>query len=58
VKGNWKDEWGIPVNQEDLVGTLCVFTGFLTKAIEDSMHIQLDEEGKECYQHLWRHLYY
>jgi len=44
--------WGVPVNQEDLLGTLLSFTSVVFRAF-DHMGIPLTHEAQESYLQLW-----
>ena len=50
---NWdKDTYGIPINQEDLVGTLLSFGVVIIDGLEQ-LGITLTPEEREAYLHLW-----
>lgn len=50
---NWdKATYGIPINQEDLVGTLLSFGVVITDGLEQ-LGITLTPEEREAYLHLW-----
>ncbi|WP_375445260.1 DUF5995 family protein [uncultured Fibrella sp.] len=51
---NWdKDLYGIPINQQDLVGTLLSFGVVIIDGL-DQLGISLTPEEREAYLHLWR----
>jgi hypothetical protein len=43
---------GLPVNQEDLYGTLVVFTVVVLDSL-DKMGVVVDDESRDAYVHLW-----
>lgn len=50
---NWdRDTYGIPINQEDLVGTLLSFGVVIVDGLEQ-LGITLTPEEREAYLHLW-----
>ncbi len=51
---NWdKETYGIPINQQDLVGTLLSFGVVIIDGLEQ-LGITLTPEEREAYLHLWR----
>lgn len=52
VESVWFDEWGMPLNQEDLLGTLMTFTVAVFEALERS-GAALDDDEAEAYLHRW-----
>ena len=48
----WDKSFGYPINQEDLIGTLVVFTVVVLDALE-KMGVSVDPEDADCYVHLW-----
>jgi hypothetical protein len=49
---HWCEDWGHPINQEDLLGTLMTFT----EAVLDSMRlmgVDYDEADADAYRHTW-----
>ena len=44
--------WGVPVNQEDLIGTLCTFTTVVFDGL-DRLGVRLSASDKADYLHLW-----
>lgn len=50
---HWKtDELGVPINQEDLLGTLAVFTIVVTESL-DKVGVSYSDAYREGYFHLW-----
>ncbi|MDB4835458.1 DUF2236 domain-containing protein [Cyclobacteriaceae bacterium] len=52
-----KEEDGIPINQEDLTGTLLSFSSLIIEGLEQT-GINLSQEEKEAYIHVWRYAGY
>lgn len=52
-QGHWQPEWGVPICQEDLAGTLLSFSVTVCQSLERS-RITLTAEQKESYLHLWK----
>jgi squalene cyclase len=51
--GTWNSTaWGIPINQEDLAGTLMTFSCVILDALR-AMHIEFSREEGEAYLHAW-----
>jgi hypothetical protein len=50
--GGWPPEWGVPVNQEDLLGTLLTFTTAVFHGM-DRLGIPYDPADAEAYVHTW-----
>ena len=50
--GAWNDQWGVPVNQEDLLGTLLTFTTVVFDAL-DRLGVRLTPDEQKAYLHLW-----
>jgi ER-bound oxygenase mpaB/B'/Rubber oxygenase, catalytic domain len=48
----WCDDWGVPVNQEDLLGTLLTFTVCTFRGL-DRLGIPYDPAAAEDYLHAW-----
>jgi hypothetical protein len=46
------DRLGVPINQEDLLGTLAAFTVAMIDSIE-KMGVSVDERPRDAYLHLW-----
>ena len=54
--GNWDDTLGMPINQEDLLGTLIVFTIVALDAIADlgvDLTSQKGTKQRDAYVHFW-----
>jgi ER-bound oxygenase mpaB/B'/Rubber oxygenase, catalytic domain len=47
-----KDTFGVPVNQEDLVGTLAAFTVAVIESL-DQMGVTVTVQDRDAYFHLW-----
>jgi hypothetical protein len=52
LAGQWDNSFGHPVNQEDLLGTLVVFTVVVLDSL-DKMGVSVDADDAEAYVHLW-----
>lgn len=48
----WKSEFGLPVNQEDLAGTLMSFSWVVMDGL-DKLGVSLSESDREAYLHCW-----
>ncbi|MFL6450701.1 MAG: oxygenase MpaB family protein [Bryobacteraceae bacterium] len=49
----WNPEWGLPINQEDLAGTLMSFSWVVMDGLE-KLGISLSNSEREAYLHCWR----
>ncbi|MFL6463584.1 MAG: oxygenase MpaB family protein, partial [Bryobacteraceae bacterium] len=49
---SWKPEYGLPVNQEDLAGTLMSFSSIVIDGLE-KLGITLSDSDREAYLHCW-----
>ncbi len=49
----WSRSWGLPVNQEDLLGTWLTFTSVVYDAF-DASGVDFDEQNVADHLHLWR----
>ncbi|MFL7837804.1 MAG: oxygenase MpaB family protein [Candidatus Promineifilaceae bacterium] len=49
----WRSEWGVPVNQEDLAGTLMTFSWQILDGLR-RFNIQAVPEHEEAYLHSWK----
>jgi hypothetical protein len=49
----WKSEYGVPVNQEDLAGTLMAFSYIVLDGL-DKLGIQLTDQDRMGYLHCWK----
>lgn len=50
---HWRQEWQVPICQDDLIGTLLSFSVTVLQSLE-ICNITLTEEEKESYLHLWK----
>ena len=52
--GAWnpKENWGVPINQEELVGTLLAFSEVAMQGLE-KLGVEISEEEGAAYLHLW-----
>ena len=50
--GLWNPDWGTPINQEDLAGTMLAFSDIVTEALP-KLGVQVPPEDAEAYIHLW-----
>ncbi|MBS0000334.1 MAG: DUF2236 domain-containing protein [Cyclobacteriaceae bacterium] len=51
--GKWDNVWGIPANEEDMLGTNLAFSYTVLKALKAS-GFRLKEEDLNAYLHLWK----
>jgi len=51
--GNWDKFWGLPVNEEDILGTNLAFSYTVLKALKDS-GFNLNGNDLNAYLHLWK----
>ncbi|MEM7802829.1 MAG: oxygenase MpaB family protein [Chloroflexota bacterium] len=49
----WEDDWGVPINQEDEVGTLLAFSYYVIEGLQ-KIGIKLSQEEIDAFFHLWR----
>jgi hypothetical protein len=49
----WAEEYGVPINQEDLAGTLMTFTSAILQGLE-ALKIELTVEQSQSYLEAWR----
>ncbi len=49
----WNPEWGTPINQEDLAGTLATFTWIVLDGLE-KLRVELTDAQKQAYLDRWR----
>jgi hypothetical protein len=49
----WPGEFGLPINQEDLAGTLMVFSWIILDGL-DRLGVQLTAQQKQGYLEIWR----
>jgi hypothetical protein len=52
ASGSWDPEWGRPINQEDLAGTLISFTVPVIRSLR-KLGVNVGEEQADDYQHAW-----
>jgi hypothetical protein len=52
-KSKWDPAWGLPINQEDIAGTLMDFSVGVMKGLKRS-RIMLSPEDAEAYLHCWK----
>ncbi|HEY8527760.1 MAG TPA: oxygenase MpaB family protein [Acidimicrobiales bacterium] len=52
VPVRWCHEWGVPINQEDLLGTLITFTVSVLDGL-DRMGVPYEPDAAEAYVHTW-----
>jgi hypothetical protein len=48
----WDEAWGIPINQEHLLGAMISYSSCLLHVLE-RLHVDYDPEGAADYCHLW-----
>jgi len=54
ASGRWQaDQWGAPINQHDMAGTLLLFSFIVIEGLK-SLGLQVDAEEAERYTQLWR----
>jgi hypothetical protein len=49
----WQDEWGLPINQEDLLGTLMSFSYTVIGPLP-KLGVEIEESDSEDYLYIWR----
>ena len=52
--GHWQNQWGEPINQEDMAGTLIMFSMVTLRSIKE-LGVPVTREEEESYHHLWRY---
>lgn len=50
--GEWKSEWGLPINMEDMAGTNLAFSMVTLRAME-TMGAPLDQATRDAFIHKW-----
>ena len=50
--GRWNAEWGQPINQEDLAGTLMTFSWIVLESL-GKLRIEVEPDEAEAYVHAW-----
>ena len=48
----WQADWGVPINQEDMAGTLLSFSVLILDGLA-KLDIELSDEEKDAYLHCW-----
>jgi hypothetical protein len=54
-KRPWPSEYGVPINQEDLAGTLMTFSWVILEGMS-LIGMEVDSEQQEAYLDAWRHV--
>lgn len=57
VRNDWNWQWGHPINQEDMCGTLTLFSYVVLKGLE-TMGLYVSDQDKDAYMHIWRYAGY
>lgn len=52
IPGLWDNEWGVPINQEDLAGTLMTFSTITLDSLR-KVGTELGDDEVEAYVHTW-----
>lgn len=52
VSPRWDPSWGVPINQEHLLGAMLSFSSSLLHVL-DTLNLTYDPDGAEAYCHLW-----
>lgn len=53
LRPSWNlEEWGFPINQEDMAGTIMSFSLLVVDALEE-MEVEVSEAEKDAWMHLW-----
>ena len=50
---HWDPDWGTPINQEDMAGTLMTFSSIIMDGMR-RFNIRLQPEQEEAYLHVWK----
>ncbi|WP_207534298.1 oxygenase MpaB family protein [Desertivirga arenae] len=50
--GKWNDKWGVPVNQEDMVGTGLAFSLIVIRGLRKT-GITINDRDQQAFLHLW-----
>lgn len=53
----WNEEWGVPINQHDMMGTVLLFSLVLLEGLEQ-LGLRPSADEAEDYLHLWRYVGY
>jgi len=48
----WDDNWGLPINQEDMAGTNLSFSSIVTRGMK-KLGIKVSAEDEEAFLHVW-----
>lgn len=51
-RGHWEKDWGLPINQEDMVGTNLSFSYLIIRGMR-KLGIECSPEEASCFLHLW-----
>ncbi|KAF9579952.1 hypothetical protein BGW38_003582 [Lunasporangiospora selenospora] len=52
------EKYGVPINQEDLLGTLFAFTTAIWRGMESRLGLVMEKQERDDYMHLWRYVGY
>jgi hypothetical protein len=52
-EASWNLAWGVPINQEDLAGTMMAFSCVILQALK-TLRVPVSREEAEAYFHSWR----
>lgn len=52
-KDDWNQAWGMPINQEDLAGTLMTFSVVIPRGLA-RLGIELEPADRDAFFHVWR----
>ena len=55
ASGRWREEWGAPVNQYDMAGTIQLFSSVVLGGL-DRIGIAFSLDEREAFLHLWRYV--
>lgn len=55
ASGRWQPEWGTPINQYDMAGTIQLFSSVVLGGL-DRLGIATTSEEREAFMHLWRYV--
>ena len=53
AKSTWNPEWGLPINQEDMAGTLMTFSIQILQGLQ-RLGIPVTDDEAEAYLHAWK----
>jgi hypothetical protein len=56
-KASWNDEWGVPINQEDMAGTNLAFSYIILVGMQQSGY-RISHEEKDDFLFTWRYIGY